>query len=77
MPATTPLVILNLVLGVACLGCVLAVAVAAWLDIRERRHWRAIVPPCWPPPGVDPADAYVDEPSRESSSSSTLHRSDA
>ena len=74
MQATTPLVILNLALGFACLGCVVAVAVAAWLDIRERRQRRALVPPCWPPPGVDPADAYVDLQSLETSK---LHRSDA
>lgn len=60
MQANTPLILLNVALGLACAGCVLAVAVAAWLDWRERRRWRASVPPCWPPPGVDPADAYVD-----------------
>jgi hypothetical protein len=74
MQASTPLVILNLALGLACLGCVVAVAVAAWLDIRERRCWRALVPDCWPPPGVDPGDAYaVDTPLRASS----LHGSDS
>ena len=61
MQATTSLVLMNLALGLACLGCVVAVAVAAWLDIRERRQWRALVPPCWPPPGIDPADAYSNE----------------
>ena len=74
MQATTPLVILNLALGLACLGCVAAVAVAAWLDIRERRSWRAMVPPCWPPPGIDPADAYADETRQKTS---TTHGSDA
>lgn len=58
--ATTPLVILNLVLGAACAVCVAAVAIAAYLDLREKRRWRAMVPPCWPPPGVDPRDAYAD-----------------
>jgi len=57
---TTPLVILNLVLGGACAVCVLIVIVAAYLDVRERRRWKSMVPPCWPPPGVDPRDAYVD-----------------
>ena len=74
MQSTTPLVILNLALGIACLGCVVAVAAAAWLDIRERRQWRAMVPDCWPPPGVDPADACVDLQSHQTSK---LHRSDA
>jgi len=74
MLAISPLVIMNLALGIACLGCVVAVAVAAWLDVRERRRWRALVPPCWPPPGVDPSDAYVDVPEQKPSS---LHRSDA
>ncbi len=59
--ASTPLVILNVALALACLGCVVAVTVAAWLDVRERRQWRAMVPPCWPPPGIDPADAYAEE----------------
>ena len=61
--ATTPLVLMNVALGLACLGCVVAVAIAAWMDVRERRRWRALVPPCWPPPGIDPADAYVDDAS--------------
>ena len=60
MQANTPLVILNLVLGAACASAVVAVSVAAWLDVRERRRWRAMVPPCWPPPGVDLVDVVPD-----------------
>lgn len=74
METTTQLVILNLALGLACMGSVVAVSVAAWLDVRERRQWRALVPPCWPPPGVDPADAYVDVPERKTPQT---HGSDA
>lgn len=74
METNAALVILNLALGLACLGSVVAVAVAAWLDVRERRRWRDLVPPCWPPPGVDPADAYADETPRRASA---LPRSDS
>ena len=74
MQSTTSLVLLNLALGLACLGCVVAVSVAVWLDIRERRQWRALVPPCWPPPGVDPEDAYSNDAPQQTPS---LHRSDA
>ena len=55
------LLIVKIVLGVLCFGSVLAVSIAAWLDLRERRRWRAIVPPCWPPPGVDPEAAYASD----------------
>lgn len=68
MQANTPLILLNIALGLACAGCVLAIGVAVWLDVRERRRWRALVPPCWPPPGVDPADAYADEPTSHEAS---------
>ena len=53
------LVAMNVVLAVLCAGSVLAVAIAVHLDLRERRQWRALVPPCWPPPGVDPEAAYA------------------
>ena len=51
--STLPLVVLNLVMAAICLAGVLAVLVAVFLDVRERRRWRAAVPPCWPPPGCD------------------------
>ena len=53
------LVAVNVALGAFCAACVIAVAVAVWLDVRERRRWRALVPDCWPPPGVEPEDAYA------------------
>jgi hypothetical protein len=53
------LVVMNILLLVFCVGSVLAVAVAVWGDLRERRRWRALVPPCWPPPGADPDEAYA------------------
>lgn len=63
-PGTQGLVVLNIVLGLLCLGAVLAVTVAAALDLLERRRWRALVPPCWPPPGVDPDSACLIDPPR-------------
>lgn len=72
--STTPLVILNLLLGGACAACVLAVGVAVVLDLRERRRWRSLVPPCWPPPGVDPREAYAEpEPSAAEPHVSSRH----
>lgn len=56
---TTPLVVMNVVLATLCGGGVVAVAVALALDLRERRQRRRLVPPCWPPPGVDPEAAYA------------------
>ena len=53
------LVVTNAVLGVFCAACVLAVGIAVWMDVRERRRWRRMVPDCWPPPGVDPEAAYA------------------
>ncbi len=47
------LIAVNVALGAFCAACVVAVAIAVWLDVRERRQWRAMVPDCWPPPGVD------------------------
>ncbi len=55
------LLILNVVLAALVAGAVVSVAVAVALDLAERRRWRVMVPPCWPPPGVDPRDAYADE----------------
>ena len=57
--ATWPLVATNLLLAVICGGSTVAVAIALMLDLRERRRRRALVPPCWPPPGVDPQAAYA------------------
>ncbi len=57
--------VVNVVLALACLAIAVTVGVAVWLDVRERRRWRAMVPPCWPPPGVDPADAYVESEAKE------------
>lgn len=65
--ALNGLLIVKVVLGILCFGSVLAVSIAAWLDVRERRRWRAIVPPCWPPPGVDPEAAYAPDLVREES----------
>ena len=50
------LVLVNVILGVFCLGCVLVVLGAVWLDVRERRAWRAMVPDGWPPPGEEAED---------------------
>jgi len=55
------LVAVNLLLAAACAGGLLAVGVAVVLDLRERRSWRSMVPPCWPPPGVDPAEAFASD----------------
>ncbi len=55
----TSLVVLNIVLATVCGGAVLAVGIALALDLRERHRRRALVPPCWPPPGVDPEAAYA------------------
>lgn len=55
----TSLVVMNIVLATLCGGAVLAVTVALALDLRERHRRRALVPPCWPPPGVDPEAAYA------------------
>jgi hypothetical protein len=51
------LIAVNVALGAFCAACVVAVAIAVWLDVRERRRWRAMVPDCWPPPGVALEDA--------------------
>lgn len=51
------LTVTNLLLGIACVAMLVAVVVALALDVRERRRWRAMVPPGWPPPGVDPDEA--------------------
>ena len=53
------LLAMNIALAIFCAGAVLAVATAAFLDWRERCRRKALVPPCWPPPGVDPAEAYA------------------
>ena len=55
------ILILNVSLALICFVAVVSVAVAVWLDLRERRRWRSIVPPCWPPPGVDPEAAYAED----------------
>lgn len=59
------LLFLNVLLLVLCAAAVFAVTVAAWLDVRERRRRRALVPPCWPPPGIDPAEAYAEDAAEE------------
>lgn len=57
--SVTSLLVMNVVLATLCGGGVLAVLFAVVLDLRERRQWRQLVPPCWPPPGVDPEAAYA------------------
>ena len=57
--SVTSLLVMNVVLATLCGGGVLAVLCAVFLDLRERRQWRHLVPPCWPPPGVDPEAAYA------------------
>ena len=58
-PSLKGLLVMNVVLAVFCAGAVLAVSIAVFLDWRERRQRRALVPSCWPPPGVSPEDAYA------------------
>ena len=59
MQSADGLLAMNIALALFCAGAVLAVAAAAFLDWRERCRRKALVPPCWPPPGVDPAEAYA------------------
>ena len=48
-PSTFALILVNLMLGVFCLGCVIAVSIAVALDVAERRRWRRSIPNGWPP----------------------------
>ena len=40
------------ILGALLVVSVLLIGGAAWLDVRERRRWRAMVPDAWPPTGL-------------------------
>jgi hypothetical protein len=48
-PSTLPLVLVNVILGIGCVGCLVAVGIAVVLDVAERRRWRRSIPKGWPP----------------------------
>ena len=51
-PATVEaLYLVKWILGGLLAACALFISGAAWLDWRERRRWRAMVPDAWPPAG--------------------------
>ena len=48
-PPTLGLLLVNIALAVVCLGAVVAVGIAVFLDVSERAAIRRSIPSGWPP----------------------------